>query len=211
MDREDVRRAVSAALPAVVPTARSASITSIRPAQAPPGDLAFPPAGFRLLSSSGGYCSFLWDGSLNFDGTRRMPVKVLGRYQAETVRLAARHDLRAGDVVTPSDYDRVVEPGCPTGNFRELPADGSVMRQSVGKGGAIEASALQSPPLIEEGAVVGVVAQAGGASVRIHAIAERTGRRGESITVRNTENGKRIRVVITGAGEARVAVAGAAR
>jgi flagella basal body P-ring formation protein FlgA len=55
------------------------------------------------------------------------------------------------------------------------------------------------------------MASAGGASVSIEAVAEKSGRRGESVFVLNKESGKRIRVLLTGKGEASAVVAGVTR
>jgi flagella basal body P-ring formation protein FlgA len=85
------------------------------------------------------------------------------------------------------------------------------MRRALNKGGEIEFAMLKAPPVVEAGTAVRVVASSGGASVSIEAIAENPGRRGESVFVRTRESGKRIRVLLTGKGEASAIVAGATR
>jgi flagella basal body P-ring formation protein FlgA len=85
------------------------------------------------------------------------------------------------------------------------------MRRALNKGDSIEAAVLKAPNVVEEGAAVRVIASAGGASVSIQAIAEKPGRRGESVFVQNRESGKRIRVLLTGKGEASALVAGVTR
>ncbi len=170
-----------------------------------------PPEGFQLVAADEGVCSFLWRGLIEYDTRRRFQVKVLGRYQAETIHFVAKRDLLTGDVLGATDYETIAEPGCSRGADGPAPPEGSIMRRDVSKGAVIESAMLKAPPVIEQGGVVRVVASAGGASVSIEAIAEKPGRHGESVFVRNRESGKRIRVLLTGKGEARVIVAGAAR
>jgi flagella basal body P-ring formation protein FlgA len=141
-----------------------------------------------------------------------MAVRVLGRYRAEIVRLVATRNLQTGDVLSASDYERIIEPGCPRGAGAKVPPpEGFVMRRALNKGDDIESVMLKAPSVVEGGTTVRVVASSGGASVTIEAIAENPGRRGDSIFVRTRESGKRFRVLLTGKGEARAIVAGAAR
>ena len=87
----------------------------------------------------------------------------------------------------------------------------AITKESLNKGEAIEAAMLKAPSVVEQGAIIRVVAATGGASVSVEAIAEKRGRWGENIFVRNRESGKRIRVLLTDMGEARAAVSGAQR
>jgi len=89
--------------------------------------------------------------------------------------------------------------------------EGSSMLRALREGEGIEAAMLKAPPLVEAGAAVRVKATAGGALVSVDAIAEKPGARGEAIFVRNTESGKRIRVLLTGKGEASAIIAGVTR
>ncbi len=206
---EDLRSRIQDALHSAQGEVRLLGITSIQPALFPEGELILPPAGFQPLSANEGVCSFLWRGSVEYDTHRRTPIKVLGRYQAETIRFVAKRDLRAGDALGPNDYERTAEPGCPHGAVGPAPPEGSIMRQALSQGAAIEVAMLKASQVVDEGSVVRVMASAGGASVSIEAIAERPGRHGEIVLVRNRENGKRIRVLLTGKGEASAIVAGA--
>jgi flagella basal body P-ring formation protein FlgA len=209
---EDVSHELQVALQQGDPRAQLAGITSIQPLLVPEGHLSWPSAGFRLLSSNDGSCSFLWQGELEFDPHRLMAVRVLGRYRAEIVRLVATRNLQTGDVLSASDYERITEPGCPrSAGAKVPPPEGFVMRRALNKGDDIESLMLKAPSVVEGGTTVRVVASSGGASVTIEAIAENPGRRGDSIFVRTRESGKRIRVLLTGKGEASAFVAGAAR
>jgi flagella basal body P-ring formation protein FlgA len=212
LQSEDVIKETQAVLQRDHGKAQLVGITSVQPLLVPEGQLILPPSGFRLLSANDGFCSFLWRGAVEFDSHRWMPVKVLGRYQAETVHFVAKRGLQAGDVLSASDYERIAEPGCSRDTEAQLgPPEGSIMRRALNKGDGIEVAMLKAPAVVEEGAAVRVMASAGGASVSIEAIAEKPGRRGESVFVRNRESGKRIRVLLTGKGEASAIVSGATR
>lgn len=209
---EGVKNEILAALHSKLGNVQLLGITSVQPSLSPEGHLSFPPAGLQLLAADDGVCSFLWRGAVRYDEHRHTPIKVLGRYQAEAVHFVARRDLHAGDVLGPEDYEKIAKLGCPQGVETSLNSpDGSIMRRALSRGEVINAAMLKAPPVVEEGAVIRVLASAGGASVSIEAIAEGPGRRGESIFVVNKDNGKRIRVLLTGKGEASAIVPGAAR
>jgi flagella basal body P-ring formation protein FlgA len=212
LEPQDVKSEIQAALHARHGEVQLLGITSIQPSLFPEGHLGLPQTGFQLLSADEGVCSFLWRGAIEYDEHRLTPIKVLGRYQVETVHFVANRDLRAGDVLGSGDYERIAKPGCPHGMETSLtPPEGSIMRRALSRGQVIEAAMLKPPPVVEEGAVIRVIASAGGASVSIEAIAEKSGRRGESVFVLNKDNGKRIRVLLTGKGEASAIVPGVAR
>ena len=208
LQAENVRSEIQAALHSGFGDVQLLGLTSIQPALSPEGRLSLPLGGLQLLSSAEGVCSFLWRGSIEYDTHRLAPIKVLGRYQAQTIRFAAKRDLLAGDVLSSSDYERTAEPGCPHGAVGPAPAEGSIMRRALKKGDGIEAAMLKAPTLVEAGSEILVKASAGGASVSMAAIAESAGRRGDSMFVRNKESGKRIRVLLTGKGEASALIAG---
>lgn len=216
LQSEDVMREIRLQLHRDHARAQLVGITSVRPLLVPEGHLRLAPSGFRLLSARDGFCSFLWRGAVEFDSNRLTAITVLGRYQAEAVHFVTKRSLQPGDVLTASDYEGITKPGC-TGDERaestslEGSLDGSIARRPIAEGVAIEATMLQAPQVVEEGGAVRVMASAGGAVVGIDAVAEKPGRRGESVFVRNRESGKRIRVLLTGKGEARAIVAGAAK
>lgn len=216
LQSEDVMREIRLQLHKDHARAQLVGITSVRPLLVPEGQLRLPPSGFRLLSATDGFCSFLWRGSVEFDSNRLTAITVLGRYQAETVDFVTKRSLQPGDVLTASDYERITKPGCTNGERAESTSlegslDGSIARRTIAQGSVIEASLLKAPQVVEEGGAVRVMASAGGVVVGIDAVAEKPGRRGESVFVRNRESGKRIRVLLTGKGEGRAIVAGAAK
>jgi flagella basal body P-ring formation protein FlgA len=212
LQSEDVMKEIQVVLQQGHGNAHLAGITSVQPLLVPKGHLRLAPSGFQLLSANDGFCSFLWRGAVEFDSHRLIGVKVLGRYQAEAVRFVAKRKLQPGDVLGANDYEVITEPGCPqAAETQPASPEGSVMRRAMNQGDNIEAAALKAPTVVEEGAAVRVIASAGGVSVSIEAIAEKPGRRGESVFVQNKESGKRIRVLLTGKGEASARVAGASR
>jgi len=120
----------------------------------------------------------------------------------------AARDLRAGDVLGASDYERLTKSDSSHGGTELALPEGSIMRRALNKGDVIEAAMLRPPSVIEEGEAVRVIASAGEVSVSIQAIAEKPGWLGERVFVRNRESGKRIRVCLTGKGEASAVIEG---
>ena len=211
LQSEDVMRELQGVLQQGHGKVQNVGITSIQPLLVPEGRLRLPPAGFQELSTNNGFCSFLWRGSVEFDSHRLIAIKLLGRYQAETFRFVATRNLQPGEVLSASDYQRITEPGCSSGATELALSEGFIMRQTLSEGDDIKTAMLKAPPVVEEGAAVRVMASTGGALVSIDAIAEAPGRRGDTVFVRNRESGKRIRVLLTGKGEARAVVAGTTR
>jgi flagella basal body P-ring formation protein FlgA len=199
---EAVVEAVQGALLARHSGARLVHVTSFQPEVAPAGHLILPPSGFHMLSAADDSCSFLWRGDLEYDAHRSVPVRVLGRFRLAQAVFVARRDLQAGDSLAVSDYERVVKTGCSArAEVEPELADGSILKRPLRLGDSIQPSMLQAAPAVLRGGTVRVVARVGLASVSIDAEAERDGRRGESILVRNPESGKRIWVLLTGKGE----------
>jgi|GEM_PF-2162547 len=212
VEPETVRVNVQTALQSRLGGARLLGITSIQPSLFPEGRLSLPVGGLKVISAEDGVCSFLWQAAIEYDAHRLTPIRILGRYQAETHLFVAKHDMNAGDVVGAGDYERIARPGCPhSGAVNPLPPEGSILRQSVQQGDIIKNTMLKPPLAVDEGDVVRVLASAGGASVSIEAVAERPGHRGESVTVLNKASGKHIRVLLTGKGEGTAIVRGAAK
>lgn len=199
---EAVAEAVQAALLARHSSARLVQVTSFQPAVGPAGHLILPASGFQMLSAAGDACSFLWRGGLEYDAHRTTPVRVLGRFRLAQAVFVTRRELQAGDSLAAADYERVVKTGCSARAEvePESPA-GSILKRPMHVGDTIQPFMLEAPPAVLRGGTVRVVARVGLASVRIDAEAERDGRRGESILVRNRESGKRIWVLLTGNGE----------
>jgi flagella basal body P-ring formation protein FlgA len=199
---EAVVEAVQAALLTRRSSAKLIQITSFQPAVGPAGHLILPPSGFQMLSSTDDSCSFLWRGGIEYDAHRSAPVRILGRFRLAQAVFVARRDLQAGDSLAASDYGRVIKTGCSARAEvePELP-DGSILKRPLQKGDTIQPFMLKTPPAVLQGGTVRVVARVGLASVSIDAEAQRDGRRGESILVRNRESGKRIWVLLTGKGE----------
>ncbi len=186
-------------------------ITSIQPLLVPDGRLRLALTDFQPLATGVGLCGFMWRSTLEFDSHRLMTVRILGHYEAEATRLVAKRSLQAGDVLSAEDYSRITEFGCSRGTSQSALPEHSILKRAVGSGYRIEPAMLKTQPVVEAGTVVRIEASAGTALVSLVATAESSGARGDAIFVRNDTSGKRIRVVITGKGEAIAIVAGATK
>jgi flagella basal body P-ring formation protein FlgA len=169
---------------------------------APSGELEFsrPAAG-----------ALLWRGRVRYAGNRSVPVWARARVRARGPRAVALADLRPGRPVAAAEVR--IEDGeyCPLG---ERPADaldrvvGRIPRRAIPKGAPISSSALEAPKAVERGQAVEVEVASGAARLRLPARAESAGDAGQTVVLRNPDNGRRFPARVEGRGKASVDVKG---
>ena len=199
---ESVLESVQGAVIGRYSTATSVQVTSFQPEFGPPGRIHMIPSGYKLLSTSDDSCRFLWRGALEYEAHRSIPVRVLGSFRLSRIVFIARRDLKPGDPLLAGDYERRTQNGCAAQTeVTTDPPEGSLVRQPLPRGEILRPAMLLPPCAVRQGATVRIAGRVGGALVTLDAVAEKDGRRGEAIFVRNQETGKRIWVVLTGPGE----------
>lgn len=166
---------------------------------APQGELIFPRDSLTQPASGD---SAVWNGYVDYDGGH-FAVWAQVRLTVPQSRLVAVSDLKPGHIVEASDV-RVEE-------VNEFPrrlapiktieaALGLMARRALPAGTVVTAAMLEPPYDVERGQTVIAEIHSGGAVVKAEAKAESTGRRGETIALRNAKNGFLFRAQIAGKG-----------
>jgi flagella basal body P-ring formation protein FlgA len=149
----------------------------------------------------------LWRGHIQYEQNRSVPVWVKVQVTAEQVWLEAAAPLVPGKPIAP---DQVIVREGPRFPFGPVPlsstnlAEGRMPLRRIAPGEPIFAAMLTTPPDIRRGEKVTVDAISGDAHISFDALAESSGRTGESVLVRNPENGRYFRAHVDGVGKVSV-------
>jgi flagella basal body P-ring formation protein FlgA len=154
------------------------------------------------LSSAG-----LWRGRVVYGPGSSAPIWVKVRVTEERTWVEAAESLQSGKAI---GADQLVTRKGPRFPFGAAPLDsidlaaGRAPVRMLPAGSEIYATMLVAPREIERGDKVEVEASSGNAIVAFEATAESPGRMGESILLRNPENGRYFRARVDGKGKAAV-------
>jgi flagella basal body P-ring formation protein FlgA len=165
----------------------------------PRGELEFTRAG---LSPAG-----MWRGRVIYGEARSAPVWAKVRITAEQTWVEAAETLAAGQ---PVDASRLAVRKGPRFPFGVAPLDspdlaaGKKPLRTIRAGEPIYASMLTTPREVERGDKIAVEVSSGGATLAFEAMAESSGRAGDSIVVRNPENGRLFQAKVDGKGKVSV-------
>jgi flagella basal body P-ring formation protein FlgA len=167
----------------------------------PPGKLVFP---IDSLPARAAANIAIWKGFVERE-SHRYPVWARVRIAAPGTMVVAAADLRAGQALRAGDVEleqvRTFPARVPA--LKSL-SDGAGMlvRRYVAAGTPLTAADLMEPNDVDRGEMVAVEVQSGGARLKLEAQAETSGRRGQSIPLRNATSGKIFYAQIAGKGRA---------
>ncbi len=151
----------------------------------PVGTLEFTPSG---LSPNG-----IWRGRVHYDDHRTTPIWVKVRVTTEQTWIEALQPLAPGKPIEAGQLALRTGPRSPLGpapiGAVELIA-GRTAARIVRPGEPIFANMLTTPREVERGDHIQVEAVAGEAKISFDAVAQSSGRTGETVLVRNPENGR---------------------
>jgi flagella basal body P-ring formation protein FlgA len=165
------------------------------------------PAGTLEFTRVGLSASGLWRGRITYGKGHSEPVWAKVRVTVNQTWVEASEPLVAGQLIEPRQLTVRSGPRFPFGVF---PADdpdrvaGKLALRSIRAGDAIYASMLQEPREVERGDKVAVEVASGGAFLSFEATAESAGRAGETIVIRNPENGRQFQAKIMSKGKVSV-------
>jgi len=166
---------------------------------APEGDLEFPLTGLHNGA--------LWNGSVRYAGNRRFAVWARVKVLASLPRVVALADLPPDRPVDPSQVKLETRDEFPlAGNFASTldQVTGKWPRIAIRAGAEIRTDQLVEPRDVSRGQVVKVEVTGTAAHLECEGIAESSGARGEMISVRNRDSGRRFRARVTGSGRVSV-------
>lgn len=167
----------------------------------PIGELDFQIAGLSSPGKSEPDEPMLWRGAVRYSDRRSVPVWARVRILVPRRQVVAIHDLPSGEPIEIEDIEeRVVEAfpanEPPLSNVSD--ALGSLPRRSIRAGESVYARQLRVPDDVKRGETVSVTVISGAARLQFDARAETTGRRGDSVVVRNPANGVKFEAEVVG-------------
>ncbi|HSB16676.1 MAG TPA: flagellar basal body P-ring formation chaperone FlgA [Bryobacteraceae bacterium] len=168
---------------------------------APKGEVEFPVSG--LSRSSDPETPAVWRGSVLHDGKRRFRIWARVRISIPAKRLIATEDLPVGRPIGAAQVKQETYSADPRpAIYAAQPeqAVGRTPRRRIAAGQPVPLGALEAPREVAGGEMVRVEAASGAARIEIHGRAETSGRKGDTVLVRNPESGRRFRARVIGRG-----------
>ena len=159
----------------------------------PRGSLEFTRAG---LSNAG-----LWRGRVRYDENRSAPVWAKVRIATQQTWIEATELLPAGRPISESQLQQRTGPRFPFGPAPAAAIAGRVPLRPIKPGEAIFASMLIAPHDVERDEKVSVEVRSGEARLSFDAVAETSARAGETVLIKNPENGRRFQARVEAKGK----------
>jgi flagella basal body P-ring formation protein FlgA len=172
---------------------------------APPGRLEFRRAGLNKPPLLAPEAPVLWRGRLIYDGQRSVMVWARVKITVDRVVLVASEDIAIGAVLGAGQIQEVQERQFPFVEPSPLARDeiiGKIARRVIPAGRKFAPGALGEPTDISRGDLVHVRIVDGSATLSLDAVAQSSGKKGESILVHNPTTGKNFRAVVEEKGRA---------
>jgi flagella basal body P-ring formation protein FlgA len=171
---------------------------------APKGQMEFPRAGLGSPPTLQPEAPVLWKGYILYGGARRFPIWARVRVAISRKRLIAVEGLRGGEIIHPAqvrveDYKGFPFTAVAVSSLEQL--TGRVLRRSIAAGSPVWLNLLEDEKDIKRGDVVQVNVERGAARIKLEARAESAGHKGQTIMVRNPNNGKNFTARIEGKGQ----------
>jgi len=173
----------------------------------PRGELRFPAAPAAVPPPAREPPALIFRGRVVYERNRSVPVWAKARVTVAGRRAVALEDLPAGKPLAAGQVEIVDAELCP---FAEVPVGsaaelaGLILRRTVPRGMPVFSSLLEPPREVERGDAVAVEVASGRAALRLEGRAESGGNRGEIVTVRNPETGRRFAARVEDKGKVRV-------
>ncbi len=202
ISRGEIQAALSAAL--AIPDAEL-EILDFSSQPLPPGRLEFQRSSLNQPPANSPARPVIWRGRLIYDQSRSVAVWARLRIAVNRVVFLAAEDIPAGTVLR----DRQIRASSARGFPFEGPAldsaseiIGKVARHNIRAGQTISAAALDEAKDVVRGDIVQVRVIDGSATLSFDGIAATSGKKGDTILVRNSASGRNFRAVVAEKGKA---------
>jgi flagella basal body P-ring formation protein FlgA len=182
------RERVTAAMQATVPKAHI-EVLELSRQPVPPGEIHFPISGLSTAPASEPASARLWRGQVRQPGQDDFPVWAKVRVLVSGTRAVASEELLPGRPIERAQFRLEPYEGAP-GMPDPSQIVGRAPRRPIPAGAAIEAQLLEEPEEVLRGEPVRVEVWSGRARLVLEGQAQSSGRRGETIAVRNPATGK---------------------
>jgi flagella basal body P-ring formation protein FlgA len=173
----------------------------------PHGELRFHAAPAAVPPPAREPPALIFRGRVVYERNRSVPVWAKARVTVAGRRAVALEDLPAGKPLDEGQVEIVDAELCP---FAEVPVGsateiaGRILRRTVPRGTPVFSSLLEQPRQVERGDTVTVEVASGRAALRLEGRAESGGNRGEIVTIRNPETGRRFAARVEDKGKVKV-------
>jgi flagella basal body P-ring formation protein FlgA len=167
----------------------------------PRGELSFPRTGLNAHAQLTDRSIVFWRGKVTYSGTKSFSVWARVRLAATRERLVATEAILSGSIVSAEQVRiQMVKqfPFDPQGALSNEEAIGRVAKRTILAGQVLSAALLVAQPDVARGAEVSVVVKTGGTQLRLPARAQSSGAIGETVSLKNPENGRTFRGVVGG-------------
>lgn len=165
----------------------------------PPGRLDFKLAALNKPPPDAPSTPVLWRGRLIYDGQHSANVWAKVSITVDRASFAASESIQSGALIRPEQIQSTTVRQFPFSgpSFDSAGAiAGKIARRSMPAGQSFSPAFLQEPQDVNKGDKVRVQVNDGLASLAFEAMAESSGRKGETILVRNSSSGRNFKAVI---------------
>lgn len=199
--------AVRAAIRATLHSDARVEVLAISKGKVPEGQLVFPLSGLSASTNVDSLTPVSWRGEVIYDSSHKFTVWARVRMAATMTRVVSRDLLLPGQTVSAAQV--ALEP------FEDFPLRANLARsldevightllRAIKPGTPVMRADLAEPLQVRRGESVLVTAVAGGAQLRMEAVAENSGKQGDMISLRNPRSGKTFRARVEGPDQALV-------
>jgi flagella basal body P-ring formation protein FlgA len=200
LDAAELKEALERALPE---KGTNIDVVDFAAYPVPIGTMAFTPSGLQRSSMGDG--TRVWHGRVEYGNHRSYPVWAKVRIHCRRTMVVATSMIPAGAIIRDADVaieERETDPGSSPVASRLEEVIGKVARTRIAGREGVRMSTVSLPPIVKRGEDVEVTVQSGQASLRLTARAQKAGRTGETIPVRNPVSGRIFPVRVEGEGHA---------
>jgi flagella basal body P-ring formation protein FlgA len=165
----------------------------------PPGRLEFRPINLGRPFGENPDKPVVWRGLLRYDSQSSLPVWAKVKVSVGSTLLVAAEDIPAGTIIKATQVKAVHVrqfPFSPSSIQSPQAIIGKITRRSIPEGQKIVAAALDEPTEVARGDRVRVRVIDGSTTLSLDAVAQSSGKKGESILVHNPSTGKNFRAVV---------------
>ncbi len=156
---------------------------------APPGEVVFPLSGFSASFDKPG----LWRGYVKYAGDKRFPVWATATITVREQHITPLMDMKYGDAISLDQLKSQTYVG-PLRREKFLFDSQAIIgfrcTRLIHAGTELTAEMLEAPREVNQGDTVDAIVETGAAKIDLKGIAERDGRKGQIIPVRNPGSGR---------------------
>lgn len=190
---------------ALKPVEARVEVLAMSHTTAPAGQIEFPLTGLSASTLTDPLTPVTWRGQVRYGGSREFEIWARVRLAVTTTRVVATENLLPGRIIANSQvrletYDEFPLKHEVVRNLDEVV--GKLIRRPIRSGQPVFRMDLTDPLLVSRGQAVDVTVVSGAAEIRLEAVANTSGRQGETVSLTNPQTGKLFQARVTAKGKA---------